>query len=368
MSEPPLILHVFPSFAVGGAQVRFAALANRHGARWRHAVVALDGETGCAARLDPALGVALLAPPAQARRLPRRLLGIHRFLRRHRPALLVTSNWGSIEWAMARLALPHLPHLHLEDGFGPEERTMQLRRRVLARRVALRFSQVVLPSLTLRRIALEGWRLPPARMRYIPNGVDLARFHPAEGPAVLDFGGTGPVIGTAAALRPEKNIARLLRAFALLRDSGDAARLLILGDGPERPRLEALTAQLGLAPCVRFLGHVAEPAATYRAMDLFCLSSDTEQMPFSVLEAMATGLPVVSTDVGDVAKMLPAESRGQVVPAEDAALAGALRTLLRDPVLRGRLGAANRARAEQEFNQEAMFAAHAALIEELIRR
>jgi glycosyltransferase involved in cell wall biosynthesis len=368
MSEPPLILHVFPSFAVGGAQVRFAALANRHGARWRHAVVALDGETGCAARLDPALQVELLPAPPHSRRLTRRLFSVHRMLRRLRPALLVTSNWGSIEWALARLAMPHLPHLHLEDGFGPEERAAQLQRRVLARRVALRFSRVLVPSLTLRRLALETWRLPPARVSYVPNGVDLARFHPAEGRVVLDLGGAGPVIGTAAALRPEKNIGRLLRAMALLREGGDDARLLILGDGPERPRLEAMAAQLGLGTGVRFLGHVAEPAATYRAMDLFCLSSDTEQMPFSVLEAMASGLPVVSTDVGDVAKMLPQDSRAQVVRADDAALAGALRGLLRDPALRQRLGAANRARAEQEFDQEAMFAAHAALIEELIRR
>jgi glycosyltransferase involved in cell wall biosynthesis len=368
MSEAPLILHVFPSFAVGGAQVRFAALANRHGARWRHAVMALDGETGCAARLDPRLDLQLLAPPPRARRLPRRLFAIHRLLRRQRPALLVTSNWGSIEWAMARLALPHLPHIHLEDGFGPEERATQLPRRVLTRRLALRFSRVVLPSLTLRRIAQETWRLPPARIHVIPNGVDLTRFHPAEGRAVLDLGGSGPILGTAAALRPEKNIGRLLRALALLRDGGDAARLIILGDGPERPRLEALAGQLGLGPCVRFLGHVAEPAAAYRAMDLFCLSSDTEQMPFAVLEAMASGLPVVSTDVGDVARMLPPESRAQVVAPEDAALAAALRPLLRDMALRQRLGAANRAHAERHYDQEQMFAAHAALIEEAIRR
>lgn len=368
MNEPPLILHVFPSFAVGGAQVRFAALANRHGARWRHAVVALDGETGCAARLDRGLDVQLLAAPPRARRLPRRLFAIHRFLRRLRPALLVTSNWGSIEWAMARLAWPKLPHIHLEDGFGPEERATQLRRRVLTRRLALRFSHVVLPSQTLARIARETWRLPPQRLHIIPNGVDLARFHPAEGRAVLDLGGSGPILGTAAALRPEKNIGRLLRALALLREGGEAARLIILGDGPERPRLEALTGQLGLAACVRFLGHVAEPAATYRAMDLFCLSSDTEQMPFAVLEAMASGLPVVSTDVGDVARMLPRESRAQVVPPEDAALAAALRPLLRDALLRQGLGAANREHAERHYDQETMFAAHAALIEEAIRR
>lgn len=369
MNDPPLLLHVFPSFAVGGAQVRFAALANRYGTRWRHAVVALDGEAGCAARLLHDVRFELLpAPTPRGAGFARRIMGIRRMLRRLRPALLVTSNWGSIEWAIARLALPGLPHLHLEDGFGPEERARQLPRRVLTRRLALRFSQVAVPSLTLGRIARDIWRLPEARVRYIPNGVDLARFTPPIARGVLDFGGDGPVIGTAAALRPEKNMGRLLRAFALLQESGDAARLLILGDGPERPRLEALAANLGIARRVHFQGHVSEPAAMYRAMDLFCLSSDTEQMPFALLEAMASGLAVASTDVGDVAAMLPRESRAHVVPPDDAALAGALRCLVRDPTLRRGLGQANRARAERDFDQETMFETHAALMQALIRR
>jgi glycosyltransferase involved in cell wall biosynthesis len=365
MSAAPLLLHVFPSFAVGGAQVRFAAIANRHGARWRHAVVALDGHGGCAERLAEGVPFELLPTPFAPRdSATQRLLSIRRMLRALQPALLVTSNWGSMEWAIANLAFVRLPHLHLEDGFGPEEREVQLTRRVLARRLALRFSQVVVPSLTLQRMARETWRLPAQRIHFIPNGVDLACFHPGMTSGVS---AEGPIIGTAAALRPEKNLARLLRALALLRADGEAAHLVILGDGPERARLEALAVTLGLAGCVRFLGHVGEPAAAYRAMDLFCLSSDTEQMPFALLEAMASGLAVAATDVGDVAMMLPPESRPGVAALNDQALAEALRPLLRDPVRRAGLGRANRARAESVFDQEAMFEAHAGMIEGLIR-
>ena len=92
-------------------------------------------------------------------------------LREIAPDLLVTSNWGSIEWALARIGTG-VPHLHMEDGFGPEERARQMPRRVLARRLLLRRATVVLPSRLLWRIATEIWRLPQSRLRLLPNGVD----------------------------------------------------------------------------------------------------------------------------------------------------------------------------------------------------
>jgi len=364
LREPPLLMHVFPSFAVGGAQVRFAAVANRFGPRWRHVVVPLDGDAACAARLAPSVPFELLPPPFPPHAGPAtRLWHIARLLRQMRPDLLVTSNWGSIEWAAANRAGARRPHLHTEDGFGRDEREHQLRRRVLARRLVLRSSTVVLPSLTLARVARDEWRLPHARL--IPNGINLARFFPDDA-IHLTLPDGAPIIGTAAALRPEKNLARLLRALAILVRDGTPARLHILGDGPERGRLEALAAELGITDRVRFLGHVEDPAAAYRDMDLFCLSSDTEQMPFSILEAMASGLAVASTDVGDVAAMLAPENQPHVVPLDDAALAAALRPLVRDAALRARLGQANRAKAERDYDQEAMFQAHAALLDALV--
>lgn len=360
MSEAPLLLHVFPSFAVGGAQVRLAAIANRFPGRWRHVVVALDGNTACAARVDAGVGLRCIAPPfAPGAGLAARLWAITRLLRKLRPALLVTSNWGSMEWALAhRLAVR--PHLHLEDGFGPEERSAQLPRRVWARRLILRGSQLVLPSETLLRLATRIWKLPAAHCRLIPNGVDLQRLHPAAKPPAL-------VIGTTAALRPEKNLGRLIRAVALIQAGLPGLRLDILGDGPERAALQALAERTGIAGSTRFLGHVAEPAALLRDMDVFALSSDTEQMPFAVLEAMASGLPVVSTDVGDVRRMLAAENQGFVTPLNDEAMAAALHALLQDPALRARLGQANRARAEAIHDEEAMFQAHAALMDGMAR-
>ncbi|MFC7542630.1 hypothetical protein ACFQU2_28540 [Siccirubricoccus deserti] len=150
------------------------------------------------------------------------------------PGAAGDQQWGSIEWAIANLLPPRLPHLHTEDGFGPDEAAGQKPRRMLARRLALRRSEVVVPSTLLLDAARQGWRLPEARLHHIPNGLDLRRFRPDGPPAPLQVPGEGPLIGTVAALRPEKNLGRLLRAMALLRAEGLVARLAILGDGPER--------------------------------------------------------------------------------------------------------------------------------------
>jgi glycosyltransferase involved in cell wall biosynthesis len=328
-------------------------------------IVSLDGRTECAERLGPEVEHEIIAmPPRPGERLPRRLWRIGQALRRFSPDVLVTSNWGSIEWAMASRAFPRLAHLHTEDGFGPEEASGQLLRRVLARRLTLPRSRIVLPSTTLLALARDNWKLSETSLNYVPNGLDLQRFSP-RGPAVsLDVPGVGPLIGTVAALRAEKSLGRLLHACALLVAEGVAFRLALVGEGPERTGLEALTDELGLRDRVAFTGHIADPANAYRAFDVFALSSSTEQMPFSVLEAMATGLPVAATDVGDVRHMLAPENQPFLAAGMgEAALAAALRPLVEDVALRARLGLANRRRAETAFDQETMFQAYAALIE-----
>ena len=347
--DAPLLLHVFPSFEVGGAQLRFITLANHFGARYRHAVVAMDARYGAQARFDPSVDVVFPPFTPTPRHSLRTIRSAWRLLRELRPARLVTSNWGSIEWAIANRA-GLVPHLHTEDGFGPDERARQLPRRIWTRRLALAGCPVAVPSRTLQRIATDTWRLPSRHIQYIPNGVDLSRFAPGSSPPR-----TPPIIGTVAVLRTEKNVARLLRAFALL-PSG-SARLLVIGDGPERNALERLAAALGIAAYVEWAGYIHDPAPLFHTMDIFALSSDTEQMPLSLLEAMAAGLPAACTDVGDVTCILPANQRPYIVPLDDAALSLALGALVADPVLRARLGIANRARAAAEFDQSAMFTA-----------
>jgi glycosyltransferase involved in cell wall biosynthesis len=114
---------------------------------------------------------------------------------------------------------------------------------------------------------------------------------------------------------------------------------------------------------VTFTGHRADTAALYAAFDVFALTSDTEQMPLTLMEAMASGLPAAATDVGDVRLMLSPENAAFVSPCDEQALAASLRRLLSDPRLRAELGAANHAKAIQSFGQRAMFQAWRRLFE-----
>ncbi len=345
--------------------MRFAQLANHFGGAYRHVIVAMDGQTEAAGRLDPGLMVEACPVPVRRGRTWANFTTFRALLAELHPDLLVTSNWGSIEWALANFD-GRVPHLHLEDGFGPEEADRQLPRRVWTRRLALWRSTVLLPSLTLYRIAREVWRLPERRLIHVPNGVDCARF--AVGPDRAFAAASGipddglPVVGAVAALRSEKNLYRLLEAFAQVVGQRPA-RLVIVGDGGERAGLTACAAGLGLAGRVVFTGACPTPERLLPSFALFALSSDTEQMPISVLEAMAAGLPLAATDVGDVGAMVATENQPFIVPRDTTALAGAMLALLDDPARAQAIGRANAARAGAKFDQHLMFAAYRRLFD-----
>ena len=352
----PALLHVLPSFAVGGVQVRLARVINALGDRYRHRILALDGNRGAAALIDPALEASVDTISRTRQSLPATLLAIRRRIAATRPDRLLTYNWGTIEWALANSLFGICPHIHFEDGFGPEESDKRLRRRSMFRRLALaRATTVVVPSRNLESIARREWHLPATRLRYIPNGIDADRFAaPSEDAPLFDRDRDEVIIGTVAPLRPEKNVARLVRVFARLA-TRLPSRLAIAGAGAQRDEIEALARGLGLADRVIFLGGVAEPQRALALFDIFALSSDTEQMPMSVLEAMAVGLPVASVDVGDVKAMLAPENRGYVVAkADEQAFAEALDVLVSAPQRRAELGAFNRAHVRQHYSWDTM--------------
>ncbi len=354
---PPVLLHVFPTFAIGGAQMRFVRIANHFGRKWRHLVVAMNGTTDCLAGLDPNLDVRLLDIPYRLGTTLPNLLPLRRALRKINPDLLVTSNWGAMDWSLANLGT-NLPHLHMEDGFNPDEARGQKLRRIWARRLALAGSTVMLPSRTLYDIARHSWHLPEHRLAHIPNGIDCRRFAAAALPAGI------PVIGTVAALRPEKNIRRLIDAFALVL-AERPARLVIVGEGSERRALEEHVRAWNLTTDVTFAGASPNPETLLPSFSLFALSSDTEQMPLSLLEAMATGRPVVATDVGDVAAMVAPLNRPHIVARTASALAGAMLSVLAEPASAAALGAANAHRARAIYDEQRMFDAHGHLIDGL---
>lgn len=372
-TSPRHLLHVFSTFAVGGPQVRFAKLANRLGQRYRHTILAMDGDFACRERLHADLHLAFL-PVAVEKTSGVSFANLRHFRRilvERQPNLLLTYNWGAVEWALANRLRPVCRHLHFEDGLGPDEADgRQFVRRIWMRRVALSGpTQVVVPSHLLFRIATEVWRLSPERVLHIPNGIDCDRFAAPPDPAALaalQIRSGELVIGTVGALRAEKNFGRLLRAFAAL-PAGlpdiPPARLVVVGDGPERPALEALAARLGIAGRVVFAGHVARPETVLGRFDIFAMSSDTEQMPLGLIEAMAAGLPVVATDVGDIRTMVAAENQPLILPrADEPAFAAGLAALLRDPERRRQLGESNRRRVRRDFDETAMIDAYDELL------
>lgn len=289
------------------------------------------------------------------------------------PDLVCTYNWGAIESTMAARSFGSLPVIHHEDGFGPDEASGLKLRRTLMRRFALRgVSAVVVPSHNLGRIAQKKWKVPGYRLKVVPNGIDLAHFDPdtnAGSAAALRNELGIPqgafVVGSVGHLRREKNYPRLVAAVARARELAPERdwHLLLVGDGDERAHIEAAVRKLGLDDVVHFAGHRADCAPAVVAMDVFCLSSDTEQMPISLVEAMAAGRPAVSTDVGDVARMMPEGASDLVVPITAGAegLAERLCDLASDASRRAAVATSGQQKARTEYSFDAMLATYRGL-------
>jgi glycosyltransferase involved in cell wall biosynthesis len=287
-----------------------------------------------------------------------RLASYRRDIAARAPDLLVTYNWGAIEWALANGSLD-TPHVHIEDGFGPEEINHQIARRVWTRRLALRRSEVIVPSITLREMATQVWRLSKRHVRYIPNGLE-----PRDRPVTrIDDLGLNlpqglPRIAFAGALRREKNPVRLLRAFAPLKKE---AVLLVAGDGPEMAAVQQEAERLSLGSSIHLLGRREDVRDILMQCDVLALSSDTEQMPLAVLEGMDAGLPIASMRVGDVGHMVSRENQPFIVEGSDVELGAAMQALVANAATRKAIGAANRRHSREIYQAKDMIGAYRTL-------
>ncbi|MCW1382596.1 glycosyltransferase [Novosphingobium sp. KCTC 2891] len=362
------VLHLHSTFGAGGKERRSVDLINRFGPGVDHSIVSAEpGQLGAAALISKAIPVRFpIGFPALAGRFSvRRLQTLARAMQGF--DLILTYNWGAMDAAMAHaLFAPRMglgPLVHHEDGFNADEAERLKTSRNWYRRMALaRSSGIVVPSRRLEQIALDAWKQPAARVHRIPNGIDTKAYgrkpRPDALPRIIKRPGERWV-GTLAGLRPVKNLRRLVRAFRTLPPEW---QLVILGEGPEREAIVAEAMDLAIGHRVHLPGHVPDPAQAIGLFDLFALSSDSEQFPLSVVEAMASGLAVASPAVGDVADIVSAENRAFITAAGDeAALAGALADLAADEALRRRIGAANQTRARAEFDAKAMTRHYAAL-------
>jgi glycosyltransferase involved in cell wall biosynthesis len=369
MSAPepdrPCILHLHSTFAVGGKELRSVRLINAFGPGVSHAIVSGEREEmGAAGQIGRNIPVTYPPnfPPLIGWPTPARLLSLARAMQGY--DLVLTYNWGAMDAVMAHTLFGQMLGLsaliHHEDGFNRDEQHVRRRRRDFYRRIALgRASGLVVPSETLEAIALTAWDQPLGRVKRIANGIDTAAF--ARRPKRDSLRGVikreGEYwVGTLAGLRPVKDLPGLVRAFAPLPEFW---QLVIVGDGPERAAIRDQADRLGVAHRVHLPGFVPDPARYVGLFDIFALSSQSEQFPISVIEAMAAGLPVAAPAVGDVAAMVARENQPLIaVPGDEPGLAGALAALAHDPHLRTRIGAANQAKARAEFDEKAMIAAY----------
>jgi glycosyltransferase involved in cell wall biosynthesis len=257
--------------------------------------------------------------------------------------------------AIARLWRPSTRLLFTEHGrlsdAGPSPR-----RRAVNRLLRHAPQAVIAVSADLKRhLVAEGF--PPASVQVIYNGIDPGSDSPAaDRPRIREMLGVGDdvlTIGTVARLDPVKDLGTLIEAVSHL-IAERRVRLVIVGDGPELPRLKQIAAARGVSNDVTFVGHRDDVRRWLTAFDVFANSSTSEGVSLTILEAMAAGLPVVATAVGGTPEVVDASSGCLVPPRDPVALAAAIRSLAKDVSRRATLGRAGRQRVAAHFTLERM--------------
>lgn len=366
----PRIAQIIPSLRVGGLEKVVLRLVESLGDPIEHLVVTPSIDGPLRQHFPRSVRVVPMAEHHPSDRW--NALRMARLFRAFRPDIVHTRNWTCIDAVIgARLAgVPVVIHgEHGRDASDPQGRN-PLRRRV-RRLLAPLVTEFVTVSRDLARWLTEDVGIPARKVTHICNGVDTDRFLPGDRDAARRAIGVPnglAVVGTVGRLDPVKDHMGLIRAFA----EGVAYRaaiLVIAGDGPTRPELAELVRTLGVEDRVRLLGERADIPLVLRALDLFVLPSVGEGISNAILEAMATGLPVVATRVGGNGELVSDGLTGRLIePRSTAALAQAIRQYLDDPVLGKMHGRAARDRAERDFSLERMLAGYADLYRRCLAR
>ncbi len=321
------------------------------------------------------LGVPYRTSLIRSRFDPIGILRIARLLLAFRAdALLLINHRDALAYGVPAAKLAGIPMVI--NWINETNRTYSHHRltRVLRRMLHLGVDRVVAAAQGHRAYLSRAERIPLRKITTIYNAVDPKRFESdldrESARARLGIGPAGPVVGIVAALRPDKAHTVFLKAARTVLQSFPEASFLVVGEGPERDRLVSLTRELDLGSRVQFLGVRRDMGDLFRALDVSTLSSNPEQETLSVaaLEAMATGVPVVSTDVGFMREIIIPGTTGFLAePGNPWDLADKILMLLRDEDLRRRLGETSKAWVRKHFTVQAMAAAFEDLLLEMPR-
>ena len=351
----PRVLQVILSLCPGGTERLLIELIRRLNAEIEMMVCCLDAPGEWAPQLQ-AFGIEVTSLGRQSGFRPGLGHAIAGQARKYGATIVHAHQYSPFVYsALARIWQPAMGVVFTEHGRLSDAPPSGKRR--LANRVLSKLPRRVFAvSENLRRhLISEGFA--PDAVQVIYNGIDVGDRPEAKARRrVRDQLGTSDdtlVIGTIARLDRVKDLGTLLRAMSLI-SRRRPVMLLIIGDGPERAKLERLGSDLGISSHVRFLGHRDDAREWLAGFDVYVNSSVSEGISLTILEAMAAGLPVVATRVGGTPEVV-IDNCGRLVEARDAGgLATALQELAREPALRSSLGAAARQRAELHFNIDRM--------------
>jgi sugar transferase (PEP-CTERM/EpsH1 system associated) len=363
---PVRVLHVVHDLGRGGLETGLVNVIERlDPRRFEHIVCAIRALGVNADRLSSrGIKVVSLADRGGTARF--QTWALIRLIRQTRPDVVHSRNWTAIESVLAGRLARVRAVVHSQHGFEADANAREPRRRVVFSRLAFELAdRVMTVSFQLRDFHARRTGFPARRIGVIHNGVDADRFTPdaarrASMRVELGLGDDTLCIGCVANLLPVKDHVTLLNAAGRLTERGLQWRLLLIGDGPEQENLETFVERHPeLKGRVRFLGSTSRVAELLQAMDVFVMPSIAEGICNSLLEAMATGVPVVATAVGGTPEVIVDGQSGMLVPARDAATLGArLVQIWSQPDLRRQLGRNARQRVRDEFSIEAMVRAY----------
>ncbi|HHJ13109.1 MAG TPA: TIGR03088 family PEP-CTERM/XrtA system glycosyltransferase [Gammaproteobacteria bacterium] len=360
---PPLVAHVIYRLQVGGLENGLVNLINHMDpARYEHLIVSLTDATEfrCRIRRPEVEVIELNKRPGHDWRL---YLRLYRLFRERRPAIVHSRNLAALE-AQVPAALAGVPaRVHGEHGWDIQDLD-GMRYRRWKRMLRPFVHHYVALSKQIEDYLKQQIGVPENSLTRILNGVDVGRFRPLTEVAEEEDPRPGRFrecfcIGTVGRLEEVKNQGLLLDAFIRLRqrygDLAERACLMLIGDGSLRPELERQAKEGGVQEAVWFAGSREDVPALMRRLDLFVLPSRAEGISNTIMEAMASGVPVVATDVGGNAELVVTDETGQLVPPEDVdAMADALCLYLSDTGRSRAQGKAARRRAESCFSLPGM--------------
>lgn len=376
MSQPPLIAHILYRLDFGGIETLLVECVNRIPVdKYRQVIICLTESSDFAAKItNPNASVyALHKQEGNDFRVHWRLW---RLLRKLRPAIVHTYNLPALECALTAFLAGAPVRVHAEHGrSATDPRGVNRKHNLLRRLLAPVIDRFIPVSRDLQQWLTKTVGVSPRKIELIVNGVDDTVFKPVSPKPPLPVDGFASadsfVIGNVGRVEPVKDQAALLEALAALRNlraNAAKARLVIIGNGPLLPALRLRAEALGVADQVWFPGARADVANIMRSFDVFVLSSRAEGMPVTLLEAMATALPIVATEVGGIPEVIQDGVNGFLVPpGEPQRIAQALAAYLDDAVLARRHGEQGRLRVEREFSLVRMVAAYVDIYDRLCR-